>query len=504
MSTPQKIVRGFFYTLGSGYAARLGSLVVTVLLKRHLDPEVFDITLKGLVIFIVLSSLRDFGWLHSLLHFQDKASEFVQTHFVLNLGISLLVCLLCGGVGWGLYVYDPEIYAWPAAVICMFSGLYLIRSLTQTSEALLRKEFEFGRLALFHGLATALSLGSALLTAWMGWGKWSLVLGGWTTFSVFSVVYTLVYCTAVWYSAPIKLWPLHFDRTWARRLLKYGGWFWVAWGVLLNLIWYCDKLVLSFKDEVVEKHALAFYENAWWLMQLPTAIIAHIIFPYTNALYSRYQRDRERLGELFSRIMGLIFRGSTLVALLLVLNAHELTGMLGPRWEPAAAMMIWLAGYAFLRPLFDEGIGLLWAVGDTWRTAMVMGVQLLVAAPLVWVVIDWWGVKGLACSMGVIAGVGLVGLFAALRRHVEVAWARIFGAPVLALLAAGAAGLAYDRLIDLGWLMGLLARSGSAALVYAAVLWLLERGALREDLERMRRFLRSGEGTKAAGNANAP
>ena len=166
MSAPHKIVRSFFYTIGSGYAARLCSLVITFLLKDELGPEVFDLTVKGQVVFILLSSLRDFGWLHSLLHFQDQVDEFVQTHFALNFAFSLAGCLLTCGVGFGLYCFEPAIYTWPAVVIGAFSLFYFVRSLTQTSEALLRMDFEFGRLGLFHGLATVVALACALAAAW--------------------------------------------------------------------------------------------------------------------------------------------------------------------------------------------------------------------------------------------------------------------------------------------------------------------------------------------------
>jgi len=492
MSTPRKIVKGFFYTIGSGYAARLGSVAFTFLLKRQLDPEIFDITLRGLVVFIMLSSLRDLGWLHSLLHFQDRVHEFVETHLALNLLVSLVVCLLTCGIGLGLFVYSPERYAWPAVVIWIFSGAYFLRSATQTSEALLRMDFEFGRLALFHGLATMLALSSAFLAARAGWGRWSLLLGGWTTYSVFSAVYALFYSVAVWCSQPLRLWPLRIDRQWARRLLDYGKWFWLAWGVLLNFVWYYDKLVLSILEDAVDENSLAFYEHAWWLMALPTAVIAHIIFSYTNTLYSRYQSDRKRLSELFSRMMGLIFRVSAPLALVFVLNARELAALQGPRWIPAAPLIVWLAGYGFLRPLFDDGIGLLWAVGDTRKTAGIMGVQAGVALVLVPAMVLLGGVKGLACSMGVVAGTGVVGVFVGLRQYVDIAWKEVFGAPALALGLATLAGISYGFGEGGSAAADFARRGGLTLAVYAGVLWSLERRTIREGLEQLRRFMKGG------------
>ena len=495
MSSPQKIARGFFYVVGSGYVARACSVGFTFLLRHRLEPEVFDATFQGVLIFVMLSSLRDFGWLHSLLHFQDRVEEFVETHFALNLLISTLVCLLIGGVGLGLYLHAPERYAWPAVVIWIFSGSYLLRSATQTSEALLRMEFEFGRLSLFHGLATVLALGSALGAAWVGWGRWSLVLGGWTTYAVFSAVYGLFYSAAVWCSRPLRVWPLRIDWNWARRLLRYGKWFWLAWGVLFNFIWFYDKLVLSFFPGKVDENSLAFYETAWWLVSIPTALVAHVIFAYTNTLYSRYQRDRERLSELFSTMMGLIFRVSSLAALLLVFSARELTALAGDSWAPAAPMVVWLAGYAFLRPLFDDGIGLLWAVGATRRTAAILAIQAVVALGLVPAMIGWMGVPGLAYSMGAVAGIGALGVFVGLRVYVDLVWSRIFGAPVVALMVAGTAGVLYNSVGGDSLLVDCLARGALIVCIYAGVLGLLEWKTLAERLIHLRQIVR-GEKNK--------
>ena len=142
-------------------------------------------------------------------------------------------------------------------------------------------DFEFGRLSLLHGLGTLLALGSALLAARAGWEEWSLILGG--------VDYVLgaqrgvtccFFLRLLGAAAPCASPRLHFDWVWARRLLGYGVWIWIGW-VLQIFIWWYDKLVVRL---VVGDTALALYETAWWLVQIPTAVIAHIIFNYSSAL----------------------------------------------------------------------------------------------------------------------------------------------------------------------------------------------------------------------------
>ena len=485
MSSPRKILKGFFYTVGSGYVARFFSVALTVFIRRELGPDGFIDVVLGATLFTMLSSLREFGLLHALLHYQDRVEEFVGTHFTLNLLITLAAALLGSAIVLALVLLFPETFSWTVAlVVWVFFGLHLVRNLALTSEALLRMDFEFGRLSLFHGLGTVLALSATLLAGRAGWEEWSLILGGWSTFSVFSVVYVLFFSTATWRSHPLKIWPLQLDRVWCRRLLGYGVWIWTGW-ILQTFIMGYDKLVVGL---MVGGTELALYENAWWVVQIPTAIITHIIFTYTNTLYSRYQNDRERLSNLFSRIMGLVVRVSSPLALVVVLNAREVMALM-PEWAPSAPILVWLAGYAFLRPLLDDGYGLLWAVGDTQMSARILGGQAVVALLLMPLMASQWGVKGVAYSMGIVAGVGAVGLFIGVRNYVTVQWAKVFVAPVLGLSVVALVGVFYSRWALQAALADLILRSALMLLVYAGMLWLLERKSLMEGFAQVRRIM---------------
>ncbi|MFH1571563.1 MAG: oligosaccharide flippase family protein [Gemmatimonadota bacterium] len=485
-----KALRGFFYTLASGYVARVASVALTFLIRRQLGPGVFANAVLGITLFMLLSSLREFGLPHALLHFQEQVEEFVGTHLLLNLALtaasSLLSCLVAG-ILW--LCWPAVVSSTVAAVVCTLSALHLLRNATLTSESLLRLEFEFGRLSLYHGLATMLALGVALATARQGWGTWSLVLGGWSTFSVFSVVYVVVFSAGVWTARPLPLRRLSFSLPWARRLMRYGLWIWVGW-MLQSFVWWYDKLAVRL---LVGSAELALYENAWWLVQLPTAIITAIIFTYTNALYSRYQKDRQKLGQLFARMASLIVRVSSPLALVLVLNSREILAVI-PEWLRSAPIIVWLAGYAFLRPLLDDGMGLLWAVGDTRAGAGVVVWQAAVAAVAVPAAGWYWGVNGVAASMGLVAAVGVVGLVRALRPHVDVAWGRVLAAPAVALLVSAAVALAYGR-VPAPFLPGVpLVRSGLMLLAYGAVLLALERRRLVETVREALAAVRHNEG----------
>ena len=493
MTTPRQVVRSFFYTLGSGYTARLASVGLTLLIRRVLGPAVFDEMIYPLVIFVMLSSLSQFGLLQALLHYQDRADEFVDTHFTLNLLVSAAVLLVTCAVGLALWRWRPG-SAWACTVICIFGGLRFVKNLTTTSEALMRRGFQFGRLSIFHGGGTVLALTATLAAGLAGWGRWSLVLGGWTTYAIFSAVYVVIFASGVWWTRPPSL-RLRLDPVWVRRFAGYGVWLWLGW-VLQNFVWYYDKLVLG---AVVGVRELTFYENAWWLMQLPTAVISHIILSYTIALYARYRDQRQRLGEMYTTMLSIVVRCSAPVALVIALHAERVVGLMGERWAPSAAIVVWLALFGFVRPLLDEGYGLLWASGDTKAGALVMGGQAAVAVALVPLAAHLDGTRGVALAMGAIALLGALGLAWRVRRYVSVPWIQVFAAPV-AGLATGAALYAAAGEFTAGWppLLGLGASAALVAVAYGAALVLLERRRMvalaQEALTAMRRGRQDEDG----------
>jgi O-antigen/teichoic acid export membrane protein len=156
-------------------------------------------------------------------------------------------------------------------------------------------------------------------------------------------------------------------------------------------------------------------------------------------------------------------------------------------------MMVWLGAYAFLRPLFDDGIGLLWAVGDTKKTAFIMGGQALLAAVLVPVLWSAYGIQGLCYAMAIVAGAGVCGVAKGVRDYVDLAWRNILFAPFLALVVAALAALAYGHFAPSDWLWpNLVLRGICVTLAYGGILWIAEYRTLLRDWKHLRRIMREG------------
>jgi O-antigen/teichoic acid export membrane protein len=484
----KKILKGLFYTLGSGYVARAASVILTFLIRRELGTDPFDATVWAVIVFVLLANLSQFGLIHSLLHYQDDVDQFVQTHFTISLIIAVAVFAI-SAVTAVLIDYDGESLGWTGTTILVLSTLYLLRSLSVTPEALLRKDFEHRNLSLIHGLGTIAALGGTLWLAHNGGDVWSLIVGGWSTFSAFSAVYILIFATSVWILRPVKIWPLQLDPVWTRRILSFGVWVWLS-SQLQNFVWFYDKLVMPY---FVTATDLTLYENTWWLMQIPTALITHIIINYTVTVYAKVKDERDKLSIVYTRAATIIYRVSAPAALILIVNAEPIVSLMGSSWSGSVPIFIWLAPYAFLRPLIEDGFGLLWAIGETKATARVLSIQVAFALVSVPLGAHFWGVQGVAYAVGLIALAGGVGVTICLRHHIDLSLGRVFLAPTLAIGSAALAAVYLTPILQNNALLpDLLLKTALTSVTYLSILWIAEKRYLLEIWGEMR-YIMSGE-----------
>lgn len=489
MNTPKKILSGLFYSIGGGYVARIASVGFTIWLKRELGLEPFDAALFYIFAFFMLANCTEgLGW--ALLHYQDKVDEFRDTHFTLNVLLGVGLVVLCVAISACLHWADPNTHHWGARAVPLLAVLYFFKRLATTSEFSLRKDFEFGRLSFIHGLSTVIALLAALWAAHRGLGEWSLIIGGWSNFSTLSAVYTILFVGGVLVSHPVRLTRLRIDRAWAGKLISYCKWIWSGW-VLQIFVWHLDKLVIAW---MLTDRDLTLYENAWWLMQIPTALLAHMIFNYTNSLYSRYQSERDRLTDFFTRMASLIVRAATPVAVLLVLMSDEIVRVFGDAWAGTAPIIVWLGVFAVFRPLFEECYGLLWAVGRTRQAAGVMALQAGAAIVLLPLGATMWGVRGVAYAVGAVAIMGMTALTFKLKAVVDVTWSRIILPPAVGIIAMVAANQILTPIVTASF-TGTALHALGLLLSFAATLVVLEYRTIRQNLDDILRILRGHENT---------
>lgn len=494
----QRIARGAVQTFGSAYAARLINFVVLYLLYYFLVPEDFGAVGTAYSLLVLAVSLRDFGLHYALLHEHDNVHKLAPTHFVLSVSLGAISTLLALLIA---LFYDQAIalvrvletylgssqtqtYPKVAIALAVFGLFDFVRTAALTAEVQLQRDLAFGRLAFAHAGGTVLAAFVGLSLAYFGFGKWALILG----FFPYSVTYVITFCTVVWAKHPPPLRKLTtFDKSAARRMVRYGWQFWLG-GVPKIFVQHYDKLLISLFFGLSLR---GIYDAAHNFAQMPTGAITLAIVRITGAVYARYQKDRAQLSAAFRRALRLVLRATVPISLVLALEANRWILLFKPDWIAAAPLLQWLIIYSLCRPMLDDLHALFYSVGAPMSIAKFASVQALLLLILAPTLAHEMGVYGIAVSMNIMAIVGLVLALYQARRFVDVPIVKTFGPPIIAAVAGIGIRLpAESWLATLPTVWGFLIGAAIFCLGYAIGLLVVERKTILGEMQTIIQAIR--------------
>ena len=492
----QRIARGAIQTFGSTYPARLINFAVLLLLYQILVPEDFGAITTAYSILALVIAIRDLGLHYALLHEHDNVHELAPTHFVLSVSLGSISALLALCIA--LYsehlfelvntcigITDTRSYPKVAIALGILGAFDLLRTAALTAETQLQRDLEFGRLAFAHAAGTILAAIVGLLLAYLGYGKWALIIG----FFPYSVTYILVYCTVVWLRHPPPIDQLHtFNPQAARRMIRYGIWFWIG-GIPKIFIQHYDKLIISLFFALSLR---GIYDAAHSFAQIPSGAITMVIVRITGAVYARYQNNRDQLSAAYRRTSRLILRTTVPISLVLALEADRWIHIFKPDWAPAAPLLQWLIIYSLCRPLLDDVHALFYSIGSPKSIAKFSAAQALILLILAPYLAHHLDAIGIAISMNAIAIVGLILALILVRTYVDIPIAKTFAPPLIA--AAIGTGMHFacaEWLNTLPILMGVFAGSAIFTLSYSIGLLLVERKTLIDEIKTVIRTIKS-------------
>ena len=495
-SAIQRIAHGAIQTFGSTYPARLINFAVLLLLYQILVPEDFGAITTAYSILALVIAIRDLGLHYALLHEHDNVHELAPTHFVLSvsLGSTSTLLALCIALysehlfelfNTYLGFTDTQTYPKVAIALCILGAFDLLRTAALTAETQLQRDLEFGRLAFAHAGGTILAALVGLAVAYLGYGKWALILG----FYPYSVTYILFYCTVVWLRHPPPLNQVHtFNAQAARRMIRYGLWFWIG-GIPKIFIQHYDKLIISLFFGLSLR---GIYDAAHNFAQIPTGAITMVMVRITATVYARYQNNRDQLSAAYRRTSRLILRTTVPISLVLALEANRWIHIFKPDWAPAAPLLQWLIIYALCRPILDDVHALFYSAGSPKSIAKFSAAQALILLILAPYLAHHMGAVGIAISMNAIAIVGLILALILVRRYVDIPIAKTFAPPLIA--AAIGTGMHFacaEWLNTLPIPIGVLTGSAIFTTGYGSGLLIVERKTIIDEIKTIIRTIKS-------------
>jgi O-antigen/teichoic acid export membrane protein len=440
-------------------------LVRGILLSRLLPFETFGTYAFASGVVVLTALLADFGLGSALLHRAPETEDegrAAAVHFTLKLLFTAIwLALLLPAA---LLFAEGEL----RLALLAIAGATGMGQLLSTPNMLLVRRVVHRRLALGQLLDGLLTTVVAVSLAYRGSGLWSLLAVDWVAIGVRYVIFYL--WRPVW--RPRLLWAPDV----ARYMVRFGSRS-MAGEFLVRAIDRTDDLWVG---AYLGSGPLGIYSRAFTFAAYPRRLLAASVDAVAGGTFAELKGNRQTLSRAFFSASAFLIRSGFLLVGALNLIAPELiVGLLTERWLPMVVPFRLMLVFALIDPLRNVTASLFTAVGEPERIVWTRAAQLAVLVAGLFAFGLPWGVNGAALAINVmlLAGTGLF-LWQA-RRYVDFSLLRLFGAPLLSLLAGFAAALAAERVLAApGFWLPALVRLVAYSAAYGLALLALEREAL--------------------------
>lgn len=487
--TGAAVVAGASWTALARAGLQAFSIVSAAVLARFLSPRAYGLAAMAQTAIVFAALFREIGASAAIIREKQLDDDLLTSLFWLNLGLNFCVAAACclGAPFVAGFFKEP---AFPA-VFQALSLSFLITAASTVQSTLMNRGFQFARIAAVELLGGAAGLATAIVSATLGAGVWSIIAGTLVNVAVMSTLYITL---SPWRPR------LSFSR---RRLAPVAG-----FGLNLsgfNIVNYFDRNADNLLiGRYLGAAPLAYYNFAYTLMLYPLQTISwtmgRVLFP----AFAQMQDDLERFGRAYLRACAAIaFVTFPLMAGATALAPELIAVLLGPKWRPVAPLVRILAPVGMVQSIGTTTGYIYMAMGKTstmFRWSLV-STGLTVAG---FVIGLHWGVGGVASSYAIVTLLTLFPVFwipfRFIRLRVRDLWIALW--PITSATAAMAIATAALRWLVLGSIrlpaaLALLVFVPFGAAIYLATMYWRNKALLVEFLA----LARSGIGVFARARA---
>ncbi len=384
MNTNKKVIINFLWRFAERSGAQLVTFVVSIILARLLEPEVYGTIALVTVFITILNVFVDCGMGNALIQKAEADDLDFSTVFYFNIAACSVLYLI-------MFAVSPLIAAFyeiPALtpVIRMLSLTIVISGLKNVQQAyvsrnMLFKKFFYATLA---GTIGAAALG--IIMAFMGFGIWALVAQ-----QLFNTVMDtfVLWITVKW--RPKRM----FSTERLKELLGYG------WKLLVSSL--LDTIYNNIRQLIIGKlytsEALAYFNRG---KQFPNLIITNVNTSIDSVLLPAMAQEQDNVERVKSMTRRAIKTSTYIMAPLMM----GLTGCAVPlvrfiltdKWLPCVPFMRIICVTCLFYPIHTANLNAIKALG---RSDLFLSLE--VAKKIVGTILllstMWFGVYAIACSL---------------------------------------------------------------------------------------------------------
>ena len=295
-----------------------------VILARLLSPADFGLAAVVWIFVGFANIFSDLGLGAALVYLGDEHPEDLDTAFWLTAlsGVVLTALMALVAIPLSFLFGQPRLIPLLVLASCTF-----LVSVGVVHLSLMERELRFRRVAVCELVGAAVGLAVSVISAVLGAGVYSIVLGG--------VASALALAIALWSAVPWRP-QLRFSRASARRLWGQGGGL-TKFGTVDYWSRNADTFLLGL---TVSTTSLGLYSRAYNLMNITTyqanSVLQRVFLP----AFTSMGEDLPRTRTAYQRSLLVAVALLTPISLILALTSPELIAVLfGPKWAGAAPLL---------------------------------------------------------------------------------------------------------------------------------------------------------------------
>jgi O-antigen/teichoic acid export membrane protein len=478
----RSLLKASFWVAVTEGVVQLATFVSTIVAARVIAPAEFG--LMG-VVNLAMATLAAFsvsGFEDALVQKKADVEQMLDAVWTWNVlrGLGFVV-LLSAASPLIAKLYDQPSLA-PLMIVTSFGAL--LTGAQNIGQILYQRQLDFKKLFYINVGTILLRLALYLPAVLILRNVWALAIG-----SIAGGVATLI---VTYVSHPYRP-KFRLDFTELRKLTAFGKWM-TGMSVMIFIITQGDDIFIS---RYIGIAALAFYQMAYGISNMPATHITHVLIKANFAPLARLQDHPEVSRQVIRGVMrGTMLLSGPLTVLIWALAPAYVAHVVGPTWEPIIPLIRILVISGFLRSF--AGIAGLYfnAVGRPELNFRMQVPRFFTLVLLVWPLSALWGIEG-ACVAAALASaaclpvwflgmreVGKLGIVETLRENV-------LCFVTSALLAGAFYGLrplfSQGVVQTIGWIL-------SSLLLWVASLWLLGKVSSLDVFEEIQKVRNTARG----------
>ena len=359
MKDNKKVFSGVIWRFGQVFGAQAVSLIVSIILARLLEPEVYGTIALVTVIVTVLQVFVDSGLGVSLVQKKDSDELDFSSVFYFNLAMcAVLYILIFLAAPYIARFYEIEELCGVVRVISLTLIIYGVKGIQQTYVA---KHYLFKKMFLATLIGNLGGAAVGIAMAYLGFGVWALVAQSLVNAGLDTL---LLWIMIEWRPRAM------FSFTRLRTLLAYG-WKLLASNLLETLYNNLCALIIGKK---YSEESLAFYNRGRQFPNLSAYIVNSSVDYVVFAAIAEEQNDRERVLAMTRRSVGISSYLMWPVTVGMAACAEPFVRvLLTDKWLPCVPYMrLFCLIYAFY-PVYTATLNAIKAVG---RSDMFLWLEL--------------------------------------------------------------------------------------------------------------------------------